>query len=163
LIDEVLFETTVPGEQIRDEAVREPMLLVKQTNHLRFGDDTDPTRGYGCCRVDANRLPGQGPFTKEVAAAQHPHDRLSARWGDHGQLHRSLLNVEESVGRVTLRVDSLAWSMVHDLSCHPRRMQECVRIKRALFPRVRLDHLVHDFEHADGRWAGSNRHTSQHV
>src|SRR5204862_3295376 len=60
-----------------------------------------------------------------------PNDRLFAGLGDHRQLHASLLNIENSIGRVALRVDRRAAPVVHDFCCHSRRAEEGLRVEHA--------------------------------
>ena len=52
--------------------------------------------------------PAKRPLAKEVAGAQHRHDRFLAGVGEDPELHAALLNVDDAIAGVTLRVDDLS-------------------------------------------------------
>jgi hypothetical protein len=118
------------------------MLPVEKANHLPFRYDKDRARGHRGRRRQANRLTGQRPLTEEVAGAQHSHDRLFAGLGEHRQFHAPVLNVEDGVGRIALRVDGRGWLIVHECSRHAGRIEECLRVERVLALRFHPDLLT---------------------
>ena len=83
----------VPRQHVRDEAVREAMLLMEQPDHRPLLDDQDGGRHRRGRRPDPNRLTGQGSFPEKVAGAQHRDNRLFAGTGQHRELDPALLNV----------------------------------------------------------------------
>ena len=107
LIDQVLLESYVPYQHMRQEAVGERMFSVKHANHLFLFDNEQSRRGDGDGHPHTNRLPRQASFAKEVAGAQNRHDRLFANLIYHGELHAAILNVQDRRSGITLRVDLL--------------------------------------------------------
>src|SRR4029453_3309873 len=105
------------------------MLLMKQPNHLPFGNNKDPARGHRRRPRQANRLAGERPLTEEVARAQYPHDRLLPSLGQHRQLDPPLLNVENGVGGSTLRENDRRWCVGRRTSGHPGRIEEGLGVK----------------------------------
>ena len=77
-------------------------------------------------------MAGQRPLTEEVAGAQDSHDGFFAGLGQHRQLDAPVLNIENGIGRVALRVDGRALPIVNDLSRNARRLEEGFRVERAL-------------------------------
>jgi len=137
LIDEVFLEPCVPGEHMRDEPVRERVLLMEQADHLPLGNHADPARDHRGRRREAKRLTGQRAFAKEIALAQHSDDRFFAALRQHGQLHAPLLNVKDGVGWVALRVDGGGRPIVHDPAPDAGRIEERCHAELSL---LRLDH-----------------------
>src|SRR4029453_11644274 len=107
------------------------MLLMKQPNHLPFGNNKDPARGHRGRRRQANRLAGERPLTEEVARAQYPHDRLLPSLGQHRQLDAALLNVENGVGGSALRENDCRCCVACAGAGHPGRIEEGLGVKYA--------------------------------
>jgi hypothetical protein len=90
LINEILFNSDVPGQHVRDEAVRERMLGAE---HARGG------------RPHADRLARQTSLAKKIARTQNRHDRLFAALIDYGEFYTAFLGVFHAPGGGTLRVN----------------------------------------------------------
>ena len=85
----------------------------------------------------ANGLTRQASFAKEVAGAQHRHDRLSPRLRDDRDLHATLLDVQNALTGIALAEDDVGSPILHDPSRDSRRVEERLGIERPIL--VRFD------------------------
>jgi hypothetical protein len=108
LIDQILFDAAIPGQQISHEQFGELWLLVKGREHgcLRYrGNQTIFHRSRRC---DAQRMAIHAPLTKELA---WPHDadyRFLPLLRYDNDLDPAVLNIKDRVGRISLSEDDLA-------------------------------------------------------
>src|SRR5580704_10050281 len=78
----------------------------------------------------SQRLPAKTPFTEEMVRGKNGNDRFLALLRNDGDLHVAFLNVEDRVGRVSLRKHVLALTV---LTKAPARADPCekrLRIER---------------------------------
>ena len=78
LIDQVLFDSDVAGQHVRDESVGHGALPVQQLRHLSLADAQDRARRDRRRASHAKRLTRQAPLAEEVPGAEHRHNRLFA-------------------------------------------------------------------------------------
>ena len=83
LVDEIFLEADVSGQHVCDEAIRQRMLLVQQTNHLPFGNHANPARRHRRRGRQTKRLGRQRPFAAELARSQHRDHRFLAGLRQH--------------------------------------------------------------------------------
>jgi len=100
LIDEVLLDPDVPRQHVRDEPIRQRMLLVKQSHHLILVDAQDRAVGRRHRTPHPDRLTSQAPFAEELTSPEHRHDGFPARLGEHRELHVTLLDVQHVFARI---------------------------------------------------------------
>src|SRR5205807_4100309 len=94
----------------------------------------------GRCR-EPDSVSGERPFTEKVAKAQYAYDGFSAGLRQHRQFHAPVLNVEDGIGRVALRVDDGVRWIRDDLSGYARRGKEGLCIEPASVRRLHRDSL----------------------
>ena len=87
LVDEVFLDADGARQQVRDEHVRHRVLLVQQAHHLVWSTTRMAVPRRRGRALHADGLPRQASFAKEVAGAQHRHDRLSPGLREHRDLH----------------------------------------------------------------------------
>jgi len=105
------------------------MFRVKHSNHLVFfngeyGRGRDRGR-----RPDTNILSCQATLTKKVARGKDRHDGLFASLIDNGQFYPAILDVQDIPSRVTLSVDLLRFSVLHNSSRDTGRMEKTLGIE----------------------------------
>ena len=116
LIHEVLLNSDVPGEHVRNETIRECVFAMKDAYHLT------PLNYERLCRCDRDSCPNalglacEASFTEEISRAEHRHHRLFAHFIYNAKFYAALLNVQNVVGRIALRIDDLVFLKLHDLS-----------------------------------------------
>src|SRR5580693_3772358 len=101
---------------MRDEAVGELRLPVKQAQHLAFPNHE---HGGGCNRGrrgHANGLASQATFSKKVTRSQNRHDRFFTSFIDDGELHTAFVYITDIPRRIALPEDVLFVSKLCYLS-----------------------------------------------
>ena len=66
LIDQVLFDSDIAGQHVRDESIGHGALLVQQLRHLSLADAQDGARRERRGASHAKRLTSQAPLAEEV-------------------------------------------------------------------------------------------------
>src|SRR6266478_2073675 len=130
LVDQVLFDSYVSRQHIRDEAVGELVLLVEHANHLLFFNDQHGGGRNRGRRRHANGLARQAPFAKKIARSKDRHNRFSAGLIDHPKLHAAFLNVHDIFGGIALPEDGFFSSKFLYLPSQTGRVQKQLRIER---------------------------------
>ena len=110
LVDQILFDPDVPRQHVRDEPIRQRVLLVQEAHHLRLVHEQHRAVCHRRRRPHADGLPGQTAFTEELAGPQHRHYGFAARFRQHRQLDVALPDVEDVIAGVALLEDDrVAW------------------------------------------------------
>src|SRR5688500_9004182 len=103
-------------------------------------DGAASTRGRA---PHAEGLTRQASFAKEVAGAQHRHDRLSPRLRENANLLATLLDVQNALTGIALSEDDISSPILHDPSRDSRRVEERLGIERPISPRFHGRPLWH--------------------
>src|SRR5580693_7638150 len=143
---------------MRDEAVGELRLPVKQAQHLAFPNHE---HGGGCNRGrrgHANGLASQAAFSEKVTRSQYGHDRFFTGFIDDGELHTALLNIKDIPRSVALREDALLVSKPCYLSSDTCRIEKSLHVERRT-PESRL--LGPASGAGRDTWNGSGQHTAE--
>ena len=107
LVDQILFNPAIPGQQIGHEQFGKFWLLVERRQHgcLRYrGDQALFHRGR---RRDAQRMAVHAAFAKELACSQNADYRFLALFRYDNNLDPALLNIEDRVCRISLGENDL--------------------------------------------------------
>src|SRR6267378_59254 len=103
LIHQILFDSDVPREHIRHEAVGESMFSVEHANHLvLLNNEQSRGRNRGR-RPHSNRLTCYAPLSKKVTWSQNRQYRFFADLIDNGELYTASLNVHHARSGIALR------------------------------------------------------------
>src|SRR5467141_5101136 len=130
LVDQVLFDSYVSRQHIRDEAVGEFVLLVEHANHLlSFNDEHGGRRNRGR-RRHANGLARQAPFAKKISRSKDRYNGFLAGLIDYAKLHAAFLNVHDIFGGIALPEDGFFSSKFLYLPSQTGRVQKQLRIER---------------------------------
>jgi hypothetical protein len=107
LVDQVLFNSTVPSQQIRHEQFRKFWLIMNGGDHggLLQASYHAFVHRPGC--RDAQRMAIETSFAKEVASFQDCDDCFLALLGNDGEFDLALLDVKNRVRGLSLRKDNL--------------------------------------------------------
>src|SRR5947209_16830891 len=102
LVDQVLFNSTVPSQQIRHEQFRKVWLIMKDSDHGRLLQ----ARNHAFidrpgCR-DAQRMAIETSFAKKVTRSEDCNDRFLALLGNDGEFDLALLDVKNRVRDLSL-------------------------------------------------------------
>ena len=120
-----------------DEPIGHRVLLVEEAHHLILVDKQDGAANARGRAPHPDGLTRQASFAKEVAGAQHRHDRLSPRLREHRELHATLLDVQNALTGIALGEDDVGSPILHDPSRDSRRVEEGLGIERPLLLRFR--------------------------
>jgi len=132
LIDQVLFDPTVAGQQIRGEQGRKGGLGVEHVDHRGLLDPHQHAVGVRCGRRDAQGLPGQAALPEESLGLEDGDHRFFALRGDDGELHLPALDVEDGVGHIALYEDQALRSVGRECSAGTDVGEERLGIERVL-------------------------------
>jgi hypothetical protein len=117
LVDEIGLGPHSAGEQELEEEVGEAMLLVHDADHLVA---PDPERGAGGDGGGGGQAQagdaGDRLFSNEVAGDEQGDGGLLAAFGDDGEFGATGLQVEDAIGRVSLREEGLFGLQADELS-----------------------------------------------
>jgi hypothetical protein len=107
LVDQILFDSTVASQQIRHEQLRKVSLIMKCSDHRRFGDAGDQAfiHRRRCC--DAQPVAIQASFAKKMAGSQDGDYGFLALLGNHRKLELAFLDVENRIRDFALRENDL--------------------------------------------------------
>ena len=83
MIDHVFFDANVPGQRVRDEAIREFLLFVEQTNHLLSRNVQHSGRGHRGGHFAANGAAHQCTLAEEGPRLEHRDDGFFAAVRQH--------------------------------------------------------------------------------
>src|SRR5260370_42308364 len=100
------------------------MFSVEHAHHLVFFNDQYSRGRNRGGRSHANLLTCQAPLTKKVGGSKYRHDCFFADLIDNGEFYTAFLNVHDSRGGVTLRVDPPLFSIMPNFSGNTRRIEK---------------------------------------
>ena len=109
VVDQVLFNATVPLEEVPHEPSGKGWLSLQHSEHLLSCDAQDLTLRQRCSGGQSARLTVQTAFAEETASFQQCDDGLFTALGDDGQLEPAVVNKEHGVRRVPLCENDLAF------------------------------------------------------
>ena len=92
LIDQILFDSDVARQHVREEPVGECRMFVQHPDHVALGDSHEGRPHDGRRRSHAQGLPGQAALAQEIARPEHGDHGLLAGRGQDGQLDSALLD-----------------------------------------------------------------------
>ena len=95
-----------------NEHLGERRLLMDHADNSRFFQPHDDGVRHGRDRRDALRLPGKTSFTEEFVRSKNCDDGFLALLRNDGDLHLAFLDVEDRIGRVSLRKDDLVLAVL---------------------------------------------------
>src|ERR1700719_3932225 len=96
LINQILFVSDVPCQQICHEHIGERTFPVNHFHHGFLIDVHHRAIGHCCCRAHAEGLPRKATFSKEIALSQNPYCGFFPAPGYHSEFYPPLLNVKNS-------------------------------------------------------------------
>jgi hypothetical protein len=114
LIDQILFNPAVPGQQIRHEYFGKFRLVVKGGEHRRLGNYRDQAFLHRRRRRDAERMAIQAALAKKLPGFEDPDNRFLALCGNDDDLQPAFLNVENRICHVALGEDDLVLAKLND-------------------------------------------------
>jgi len=71
LVNQILFVSDVPCQQICHEHIRKRMFLVRHFHHVLLFDSHHSAIGHCGCGAQADRLSGEATFSEEIALVQN--------------------------------------------------------------------------------------------
>jgi hypothetical protein len=114
LVNQILFVSDAPRQQICHEQIGKRMFLVEYFHHGLLIDAHHRAIGHCGCGAPADGLPRKATFSKEIALIQNPYcGFLPARRHD-GEFHPFFLNIENGIRRVALSKDRLLFGVKPD-------------------------------------------------
>src|SRR5260370_31228958 len=111
LVDQVLFNSTVPSQQIRHEQFGKLCLIMNGGDHGRLlyaSNHGFIERPRGC---HAQRMAIQTSFAEKMPGSQDCNHRFLALLGNDGEVDLALLDVKNGVGDLPLRENNLILSI----------------------------------------------------
>jgi hypothetical protein len=135
LVNQVLFISEVPRQQICYEHVGQRMFPVKHFHHVFLVDFHHIGIGHCGCREQAESLPCEAAFSEEIALVQNPYRGFLPALRHYGESYLSFLYIKNSVRWVTLNKDRLLLGKLCDLSTAVNGRKECLSIEFAAFLR----------------------------
>jgi hypothetical protein len=107
LIDQVLFNSAFPSQQMAHEQFGKVTFIANGSEHRRLFQARDHAFIECSRRSGASRLAVQTRFAEKVSCSQNCNDRVLAVLGDNGELDLALLNVKNRVRGLSLRDNNL--------------------------------------------------------
>ena len=107
LVNQILFVSDVPRQQICDEHIGKGVFPVKRVHHCLFLNPQNSAIRHRGCRAHAQRLSCKRTFAEETLLTQYADRRFLAILGDNGESYLACLQIENCVGGVPLREDGL--------------------------------------------------------
>jgi hypothetical protein len=148
LVNQILFVSDVPCEQICHEQIGKRGFPVKDFHH---GFLFNPHhRAIGQCGrgAHAEKLPCEATFSEEIAAVQNAYRGYLPDLRHNGESYSSFLNIKDRIGRVALSKDRLFSAKSCGLPTGVDGRKECLGIEFSGFlqmkwGQVTLDTLFH--------------------
>src|SRR5581483_10293807 len=107
LVDQILFVSNVPGQQICDEQIGKGRFAVKRIHHGLFFNSQNSAIGHCVCRTHAEMLTCKRTFAEETPLTQYADRGFLAILGDDGESYLPCLQIKHCVGRIPLGEDGL--------------------------------------------------------
>lgn len=130
LIQQVLLDSDVAGQQIGDEKFREAGLFMQHAVHGVFLYPNDRGVFHADGRLPANLLDAQAGFAEKPLGPQNRDDGLFAGFRDHAELDLALDDMEHGDRRIPLRIDPLFLSGVQNRFSSDDRCEQGLGIER---------------------------------
>jgi hypothetical protein len=108
LVDEVLLNPAVPGQEIGHEQLRKFRLFMKSGDHRGFRDGRDQAIFHRRCRRNAQLMPIHAALAEKLAGLQNRDDGFLALFGKDSKLYLAFLYVKHSIGDIALLEHLLA-------------------------------------------------------
>jgi hypothetical protein len=144
VIDQILFDPTIAGQQIRHEKLRKRGLGVEHLEYRVLLEPHQRAVSERCGRRHTQRLPGQAALTKEGLGLEDSDYRFLTARRDDCELHLALLDIEHRVGGAALRKDRALRSACHNRSSGADMCEESLWIERVL--------VCHTHPHKPSLW-----------
>src|ERR1700730_15013091 len=129
LVDEVLLDPAVAGQQVGREQLAKRRFGVQDTDHLALRYPHHFALDHGPSGRQAQRLADQAALAEEVARPEDRHHRFLALLGRDHDLDLALLDVEDGVGRTGLQEDDIALAILGDGAAVVHRGEKRLRIE----------------------------------
>src|SRR5882757_4112769 len=155
LVDEVLLDPAVAGQQVGHEQLAKRRLGMQNTDHLGLADPHHFALDHSACCGQAQRLADQAAFAEEVARPEDRDHRFLALLGRDNDLDLALLDVENGLSRARLQEDDVFLAIVGHRAAATHRGEKRLRIKGGLT--VGLSVVFHS--HAPARHRAGGYHT----
>jgi hypothetical protein len=107
LVNQVLFISDVPCQQICHEQVGKLVLPVKHVHHRLLVDFHHGAIGHGGCGAQPEALPCKATFPEEVALVKNPYGGFLPDLRHNREFYLSFFYIKNSIGRVALSKDRL--------------------------------------------------------
>src|SRR6266852_5041535 len=107
VVDQVLLDSYVSRQHIRNEAVGESMFSMEHACHLAFLNEEHGGRRNRGRASHANGPARKAPFSKKIPGSKDRYNGFLAGLVNNGELYTAFLNVHHTRSRITLRVDLL--------------------------------------------------------
>ena len=108
LVDEVLLNPTVPGQEIGHEQLRKFRLFMKSGDHRGFRDRRDRAILHRGCRRNTQLVTIHAALAEKLAGLQDRDDGFLALFGKDSKLDLAFLYVKHCIGDVALLEHVLA-------------------------------------------------------
>jgi len=133
LVDQVLFDSDVASQHIRDENGSDSSCLHGARGSSHFLDiEYDGLCDCGS-RGHAHPPAGQEPLAKKIARPQNGHDGFFASGGADRKFYGAFLNVHQHCSLAPLAVDRLGVSKRHNFSRYASGIEKRARIEGLFF------------------------------
>src|SRR6202790_389623 len=129
LIDQILFVSDVPRQQICHEHIGKRMFPVEHFCHGLLVDFHHGAIGHCDCGAQAERLPCKATFSEEIALVQNANCGFLPDLRHNGEFYLSFLYIKNSIGGVALSKDRLLLGKSFDLSTAVDRRKECLSVE----------------------------------
>lgn len=133
LVNQIFLIADVPCQQVDHEHIRHFAFAVKRFHHDFLINSQNSAIGNGTRRPRAQPLSRHAAFTEKIAFSQYSNRRFLAIAGYDSKLDFALLDIEDRVGGVTLRENSLLLREVQSFPTVTDRREESMRIESSLF------------------------------
>jgi hypothetical protein len=97
LINQVLFDPAVPGQEMGHEQLGKFRLIVNRGDNRGFRDGRDDAMLHRRCRRNAQSMTVHAALAEKLAGFQNRDDGFLALLGKHGKLDPALLNIKHRV------------------------------------------------------------------
>src|ERR1022692_2846868 len=134
LVDQILFVSDVPGQQIGHEYIGKRLFPVEHLHHGLLVDFHHRAIGHCSCGAHAEWLPSKATLSEEISLVQNADGGFLPDRRHNGEFYLPFLYVKNSIARVALSKDRLLLRKSFDLSTVVDGRKECLGIELAEFP-----------------------------
>src|SRR5438094_7535329 len=133
LVNQILFISDVPCQQICHEHIGKRVFPVKHFHHGLLIDSHHRAIGHCGCGAQAESLPSKATFSEEIALVQNAYGGFLPNRRHNGEFYLSFLYIKNSIGRVALNKDRLLFGKSCDLTTAVDGRKECLGIEFTKF------------------------------